>query len=86
MKNVILKLLLLFHIIFYFSSFFFRLPEGVVSVESCPASCSTRHSCSDCLDNGRCVWCRATNVKYFSSHQKLIFIIVHNVVGMFSFF
>lgn len=41
----------------------FRLSEGVVSIETCPIPCSSRHSCSDCLDNGRCVWCRATNVK-----------------------
>lgn len=38
-----------------------RAPRAVKTLESCPAPCHARPTCSACLDErGRCVWCEAT--------------------------
>lgn len=40
---------------------FGRSPNAVKSTSECPAPCHERSNCSSCLnDQGRCVWCEAT--------------------------
>ncbi|GLH01298.1 Laminin subunit alpha [Gryllus bimaculatus] len=37
-----------------------RFSDAVVDLGQCPTPCHKRTNCSQCLDEGRCVWCEAT--------------------------